>query len=107
MLNTFGRQHQPSVTILPFHAKAHCSLDRIAVAEVVETGVDKALAIDRILVIIPVIGTANPKTAPNAVIAACKAHSLNIDLRSFKELIVKIGDTVDVGPVKQALVILP
>src|SRR5690606_37891604 len=92
---------------LPLHAELNITFQRIAVGEVVKAGVDQAFTVNGILVVIPVVRSAQADAAPGPVIAISKAYVCDLDLRTLKELVVEVGDAIDMSPVQHAVSILP
>jgi len=93
--------------LLPFHAEIYSPLIGIAVAEIGQTGTDRAFAIKRIFITISVIAAAKSDAAPEPVVTAGKARTGNIHLGFIQKLVIEIGDAVKIGAVDQAVVIVP
>src|SRR5690606_11864990 len=78
-----------------------------AVAEVLQAGLCQRFTIKRIAPVIPAQRSAQSDTAPERLIAACKARAGNIDIRTIEEIIVEVGDAIDTRPAQLAKAVYP
>jgi hypothetical protein len=89
------------------HPEPRSAIETVAVGEFGQAGVDGNLAVERIFVVIPVIAAAGADTAPGAVIRRGEVHTRHIGLVAIEELIIKVGDAIEIGTGQLAGTILP
>lgn len=92
---------------LPFDTKPDCSADGVAVGEVFQTGVERGFAIDGVFVVVPVVAAADADAAPQSLWPGLELGAGNVDLACVEELVIEIGDAVEVAAPRLALVVLP
>ncbi len=93
--------------VLPLQLEADGCLKSIAVSEVIERGVDRALTIDGVFLVRPCIGATGADACPGLVIVGVDINTGHVDTHSAKEGLVKVGDTIDRGVDHEAVFTRP
>src|SRR5690606_41140187 len=82
---------------LPPHAHAQCARKPVACTKIGKTGAGGSLAIERVLVVVPVERAADTDLAPQPFAAAGEADAIQRHREAIAELTVEVGDAIKVG----------
>gem|GEM_PF-2608503 len=92
---------------LPVDAEADIAFQRVAIPEIVQAGVDQPFAEDGIAFTVETIGAADAQPTPQTVLTTCQTDTCQIGAGSVAELVIEIGDAIEIGAVGCPLGVLP
>ena len=87
--------------------EADRAAEGMAVAEILQTRAREQLAVDGIAVVGPAQRAADPEAAPKLLRLACQLGAGDIDIGAVEEVVVEIGDAVDMRAARLARAVLP
>src|SRR5262245_16362224 len=72
-----------------------------------QAGLRQCLAVELVTVVLPAQRPAQAETAPQCIVLVVQAHARYVGLRAITEVVINVGEGIDVRMVHAAIVTLP